>query len=161
MLVVVHVWIWMCNYLVNDKLCMSSSQLHIRLFFKYTTTAMTYGSVLITMLIEYVERYHVGFRRAVCTSTLILVHVWICMCHWLVYDTPWHHAWRHRNYSFVWCSTTMTITHDSAPMLIGYVERYLVGFGWPGRTLILVHVWIWVCHCLLLVCFFHDVKLIR
>ena len=49
----------------------SPSQLHTHLLFKYTLMAMTHGCVL--TLIEYMERYCVGFGRT--GSTLVLVHV--------------------------------------------------------------------------------------
>ena len=39
---------------------------------------------LILMLIEYVERYRVGIGRT--GSTLVLVHGWIQMCDYLMYD---------------------------------------------------------------------------
>ena len=42
-----------------------------------TAMAMSYDSVLMLLLIEYMERYRVGFGRTVCT--LVLVHVWIWM----------------------------------------------------------------------------------
>ena len=46
-----------------------------------------YGSA--RMLIEHMERCHVGFGRT--ESTLVSIRVWIWMCHYLVYDAPWHH----------------------------------------------------------------------
>ena len=39
--------------------------------------------------------------------------------------------------------------HRSALMLIEYMERCHVGCGWPASTLVLVHVWIWMCNYLL------------
>ena len=38
-------------------------QMHTRLIFKCTLMTMTHGSALIFMLIEYMERYRVGFGR--------------------------------------------------------------------------------------------------
>ena len=47
------------------------------------------GSAPMLMLVEYMERYCVGFGQTGCT--LVLVHVWIWMCYYLVYDTLWNH----------------------------------------------------------------------
>ena len=46
--------------------------------------------------------------------------------------------------------TTMVTTHGSGLILIlwEYMERYRVGFGRPGRTFVLVHVWIRRCYYL-------------
>ena len=49
---------------------------------------MARGSALVLMLIEYMERCRVGFGWT--GSTLVSVHVWIWMCHCVIYDTPWH-----------------------------------------------------------------------
>ena len=53
-----------------------------------TTMAMAYGSGRMLMLIG-MEPYCVGCKRT--GSTLVLVHVWIWICHCLVYNTLWHH----------------------------------------------------------------------
>ena len=92
--------------LLDIRCTMIRSQLHTHVLSKYTIMAMAYGSVL--MLIEYMERYRVGFGRT--GSTLVLVHVGIWMCHYLVYDAPWHH----RNYTLACYSTIMAITYDTA-----------------------------------------------
>ena len=52
-----------------------------------TAIAMPHGSALMFVLIKCLERYHVGFGWT--AGTLVLVHVWIWMCHYLVYDAPW------------------------------------------------------------------------
>ena len=51
-----------------------------------TTMTMIYGSAL--MLNAYMERYCVGCQRT--GSTLALVHDWIWICHYFVYDAACH-----------------------------------------------------------------------
>ena len=143
-LVLLNVWIWMWHCLVYDAL------LHHRNWtlacYYSTTMAMTCGSALMLMFIKYMERYRVGFGRTGCM--LVLVHVWIWMCHCLVYDVPWHHCY----------STVTKMTYGSALvlMLIEYMDMYHVGFGLTGCTLVLVHVWVWICHYLVYDAPWHD-----
>ena len=67
-------------------------------------------------------------------------------------DAPWHH----RNCALVCYSNTLKwwwhLTHGCVLMLIEYIlrimERYRVVFGRAESALILVHVWIWMCHYL-------------
>ena len=101
---------------------MAPSRLHTHLLFKYTTMAMVYASALI--LIECMKWYRAGFGRTVCT--LLLVHLWIWMCHCLVYDALWYD----RNCTLAGYSNTMTMAYVVALMLIAiaYVERSRVGF---------------------------------
>ena len=54
----------------NDT--MTWSQSHTRLLFIYTIMAMAHGSALMLILIEYMERCHVGFGQT--GSTSVLVH---------------------------------------------------------------------------------------
>ena len=82
------------------------------LLLKYATMTMTYGYALMLMLIEYMERYRVDFERT--GRTLVLVHVWIRICHCLAYDALWHH----RNCTLACYSTAMTMANDSALMLM-------------------------------------------
>ena len=96
-------WVWTnrkyvsigsCSNLNVSLLRIRCTMIHTRLLLKYTTMAMIYNSALMLMLIEYMERYRVGFGWT--ASTLVLVHVWIQLCHCLVYNALWHH----RNYTF-------------------------------------------------------------
>ena len=168
----VHVWIWMCCYLLYGTRCkMTRSNLHARLrfncccnntwpganvdvdldwlygtascglwtnrkyvgigaclnsnaslyktYFAYDAPCMTwsqfiahlpavqrqrrchtYGSALMLILIEYMERYRVGFGRT--ESKLVLVYVRIWMCLRLVYRTAWRH---HNNSHTCYCNT--------------------------------------------------------
>ena len=48
-------------------------------------------------------------------------------------------------------STIMTMTYGFALMLIEHMERCCIGFGRTGSMLVLVHVWIRMCHCLVYV----------
>ena len=110
------------------------------------------------MLIEYMERFCVGFDWT--GGTLVLVNVW--MCHYLVlYDASWHHHnwklpaiqiqwlcadvnWIHilRIYGMISCWTALLL------MLIERMARFYVGFGRTESTLLLVHAWIRMCDCL-------------
>ena len=112
----VSCWLWTNRLYVGIGAClnlkvpllgvrcnMTPSQLHTHLLLKYTTMAMTYGYALMLMLIEYMQRYRVGFGRTVCT--LVLVHVWIRICHCLAYDALWHN----RNCTLACYSTTMAL----------------------------------------------------
>ena len=124
------------------------SRLHTRLLFEYTTMTMTSGSAL--MLIEYVERNRVGFGRPGST----LVHVWIWMCHYLVYDALWNHhnctlacysntqQWQRLIMALCWCWLN--------------VERYRIDFGRTESTFVLVPVWIWTSHYLVYDAPWHD-----
>ena len=126
---------------------MTPSPLLTCLLLKYTTMTMFYGSAL--MLIEYVERYCVAFDHT--GSTLLLVHVWFWTCNCIVYDADWHHR-LHTHTHLLIKYTTMAMAFDSALISLAYMERYRVGFGRPVGTLVLVHVWIWMCHYCLVWC---------
>ena len=39
--------------------------------------------------------------------------------------------------------------YGTALMSVEYMKRFCVGLDWTGSTLLLVHVWIWMCHCLI------------
>ena len=49
---------------------------------------MTYGSALMLMLIEYMERCYFGFGRTACTSALVHVWIWMCVITWYTVMTP-------------------------------------------------------------------------
>ena len=95
---------------LGTQCTMIPSQLYIRWYL--TIMAMAYGFALVLMLIEYMERYRVGFGRT--ASKLVLVHVWIWMCHCLVYDVQWHH----HNCTLACYSTTIAMTYGSALVLM-------------------------------------------
>ena len=81
---------------------------------------MTYGSAL--MLIEYMERSHVDVGRT--ESTLVLVHVWICMCHCLVYG----------RYTGIQCNmkpsqSSVMQTHICYGIVLAWANRQYVGIG--------------------------------
>ena len=144
----VSCWLWTNRkyVLVYDTLV---SRLHGCRFWLNTNT-----------YIVYMERYRLGFRRT--GSTLVLVHLWIWVCHYLVYKASWHH----HNYTLPCYSTSMTMafgsvlthtrllfkhtttamTHDSALMLIEFiycafiVKRYRVDFGRVACTLVCIGV---------------------
>ena len=81
-------WCWLnvCNGIAlafNDQ----------RVRWYWCKSKFEYFIILYTMhhdMIEYMERYRVGFGRT--ESTLVLVHVWIWMWHCLVYDAPWRYC---------------------------------------------------------------------
>ena len=79
-----------------------------------TTTTTIYGYTLMLMLIEYMERYRVGFGRT--ESTLVLIHVWIdCVCvisclvgirctwHHTIVNSPATQLQRQRYTDVYWC----------------------------------------------------------
>ena len=137
---------------------------------------MAHGCALILLLIEYMERCRVGFWRT--GSMLVLVYVWIWIYHYLWYDATWHHHnYIHMLFHYdgdckLLCtdhtivttrpsathsySTTMTMTHDSALMMNKYMERCHVGVRIPESTLVLVHIWIWMCHYLVYDALWHH-----
>ena len=92
---------------------------------------------VLLILIENVERYRVGFERTGCTLILIGACLYL-------YDAQWNH----HNCKLACYSTTMVMTYGSALILIEYIERYRAGVGGTESTLILVHDWIWMRHCL-------------
>ena len=133
MSVLLHVWLWMYHYLI-----MVHHDTFTWLLFKYTTMAITSGSALLLMLVEYTKRYRVGFGWTVCT--LVLVHVWILTCNtWLCadVDVTWITGTGHAGLRefWLWFNTYCV-----------YMKRYRVGFGRTACALVLVYVWIWSCH---------------
>ena len=108
---------------------------------------MTYGSAPMLTLLEYIKWCHVGFGRT--ESTLVLVYVWIGMCHYLVYDARWHHrictlACYSNTSQWQWQWHTHCTAVDVGWMH-GTVSRWLWTYS---LYVVLVHVWIWMCHCL-------------
>ena len=139
-LTLVHVWTWICHCLVYD------APWHHRNYTlaRYSTImAMTYGSAV--MLIGYMERYHIDFGRT--DGTLVLVYVWIWMYVQLLDIRCTMTPLRLHTRLLFKCNGNY-IRYGSAVMLIGYMERYHIDFGRTGGTLVLVHVWIWMCNCL-------------
>ena len=131
----VHVWIWMCYCLLGVPCTMTRS-----VTFAYSsaihthngdgTWHMAHGSVLILMLIEYMNRCRVGFWRT--ERTLVLVHVWIWMCHYCFgircTMTPSQlHARLLFNYNGIDVRLCADVDVDWIHM-----ERYRVGFGWAA-----------------------------
>ena len=153
-----HVWIGMWHCLVHAAPWHDHNW---TLTWYSTTMAIAHGSALVLMLLECMEHngkwlravvdwmygtvYRVAFGRVVGT----MVNIGAClnwkMCHYLVYAASWHH----RDCTHACYSTAMAITHVSALMLIEYMERYCIDFRRTESTLVLVHVWIWICHTLL------------
>ena len=122
---------------------MTRSQLHTRLLFNDNADDI-WLCADVDFDCMYMERNRVGVGRT--GSTLIFAHVWNEMlCHCLVYDATWHHCnCVLREY------TTMKMIYGSAliSMLLAYIERCHVGFNRTGSTLILAHIRIWICHCI-------------
>ena len=160
----------------------------------------TYGSAVMLISIEYMERYGVGFGRI--ESKLLLVHVWIWMYHdiitiahapttqihynangllWLCVDVDWIYGtiscrfWPHSKYVVIGacpylnaslhdirCTlapsrlhthllikyTTMAMEYGSALIFLEYMKRCRVDVERTDSTLVLVHVLIGMCHCL-------------
>ena len=111
--------------LLGLRCTMTLSQLLTRLRLKYITLVlMTYGSAL--LLPDYMERYHVGFGRAACTSISTCLNV---------PSTGMRHAMHY---------DTITIAYSPTIQLLLQCHMTRVGFGWTDRMFVLVHVWIWV-----------------
>ena len=105
--------------LLGIRYVMKPSQLYTRL----PSTQIHYNDIDLWLCGDvgwtYQTVYRVGFGRT--ESTLVFGHVWIRMCHCLVYAAPWHdHNWTLDCYS-----TTMAIAHRSALvlMLLECMER--------------------------------------
>ena len=99
--------------LLSVRCTMARSQLYTQLLFKHTTTWDTTLLTLILMLIEYMERCRVGFGHT--AGTLLLVHVWIRVCHCFAYDT----LWNHRN-----CILACHSKHATMAMIL-YIAHWL------------------------------------
>ena len=137
-----------------------------------TTTTMAHGLALMLIMLECMERCHVGFGRT--ESTLLLVYVWICVCHYLIDDALWNHhkcitmgigtargsaliltliesvsCWLWTNSLYVEISVDVYLTNGSVLMSVACMERCYVHFGRTDGTLTLMHVWFWMCHYLI------------
>jgi len=85
-IIIVHFWICICDYLMQNALYMARSQLHTHhvLFKIYTTIlATTHGSALVLILLKYMMKWNRfrwlwTSRPYVCN--IIIVHFWICIC---------------------------------------------------------------------------------
>ena len=122
-LVLVHVWLWMYHCLVI-RWTMTPSQLHT-----YSAPSQSHTRLLFNYNGNNIR---VGFERT--DGTLVLMHVWIWMCHCFVYDAPWHH----RNCTLACYSTTMKMAYDSALMLMCYSTTIIITYadvGWMYGTL--------------------------
>ena len=157
-LVLVHVWIRMCHYLVNDALYITPSQLHTRLLlFKYTDNDIRlladvdwmYGTVRIVLAFD-----EQNVRWYWCMFEFECVNAW-----YTVYSIKPVPPVQHKTITIthLLCKhTTLVMAYGSALMLIEYMERHRVGFGRIGSTLVLVRVWIWMCHYLVYNTLWHD-----
>ena len=140
-LVLVHVWVGMYVSLLDIQctIMIPSRVWQTRLLFNCNGNGIqTHGSALILILIECMKRCHVGFGRKVCTLlVLVLVHVCIWMFHCLIYNAL---LWHHRDCKLACYSTTTTMEHGYAVLLIMLecMERCHIGFGRTGSTLLMV-----------------------
>ena len=104
-----------------------------------------YGCALMLMLVNYMERYRVGFGRSVGISARLKLNVSLLCIRCTLTLT-------HLHTRLLFKHTTTAMTHGSARIFAEYkycvyMERYPVDFGRTGSTLVLVHVWIRMYHC--------------
>ena len=152
----VHVWIWMCHDLVTiDALwhhlnytlaCYSNTQ-QWRWF-----TPMRWRWCWLNTRIAYILWNGIVLtfdEQSVRLYVFVYIRIWICI--YLMCDAPLHHCNRalacysntlygRWNMLVRWCWCWLNI------YCVYIIKRYCVGFGRTGRTLVLVHVWIWICH---------------
>ena len=154
MLVYMHVCIWMCHCLVYNA---PWHHRNYTLACYSTIMAITYDTalrwcwsdiwngIILALDEQYVRWYWCMFNFE--CDTLVSVHVWIGINVQLL---------------GIWCTVTPSQLHTrllfkyngkyvrygSAVMLIGYIERYYVGFGRTESTLVPESVWIGMCNCL-------------
>ena len=128
------VFVWICHYLVP-------SYHHNCVLACYSTTmTMTYGFALMLIGRTYAT---VSCPRCWPNSKYVIIGA----CVNLNVRLPGiRYIIQHQSIIIVHSPAMQTHyngnTHGSALMLIEYMERYRVGFGWIGSTLVLVHVWI-------------------
>ena len=124
------------NVLLLDVWCtMTQSQLHTRLLFKHTTTAMM--------------AHDTRFYTRSCWCWL---NIWNVVVLALDIIIGCYSNALQRNGNGTW----HTFLHALMLMPVEYMEWCRIGFGWTASTLVLVHVWIWMCHCLVYDAPWHD-----
>ena len=133
-------WIWTNSEYVGIDACLNLNlSLLYTIHYDATAIALSHAIELQwqyhTALRWCLNVYNVGFGWTGSTL-LVLTHVYIWMCHYLT-------SWYHRNCTLYCYWTTIPMAYGSALNM----ERYRVGFGRTESTLVVVHVWIWICHC--------------
>ena len=95
------------------------------------------------MLIEYMKCYRVGFGRAVGTLVCIgaRLNLTVSLLGVRCTMTPLQFHIR------LQCTMSMACGSALIMIWVEYIERYRVGFERTGRTLVLAHVRICMCHC--------------
>ena len=141
-LLFVHVWPWMCNCPVYGIRC---NMKH------HNCTLACYSNTLqwrcvrrcAGVLIEYMERYCVGFGEQEVRWYWYLFE-FECVIYYLVYDALLRDC--NCKLTCYWNAIHWRWWHTA--LRRAYMQRYYVGFEQTARTLVLVDTWIWMCHCL-------------
>ena len=156
---------------------MTPSQLRTRLLFNYncndiwwhmalhrcgwnicnTIRAMEYACALVLMLIEYILRIY--YKTILCWLWTDRAYVGISAC--LNLNMSWLGVQSTMTPSDLHTCLILNYNRNGVLFMVDYIycvyimERYRVGFGRTGRTLVLVHVWIWMCYGLVTIR--HDI----